>query len=35
MAELPPRLHDIRQEIEGYARGFGLDFWDVVFEVIT
>jgi stage V sporulation protein R len=35
MAELPPRLHDIRKEIEGYARGYGLDFWEVNFEVIT
>jgi stage V sporulation protein R len=35
MAELPPRLHDLRVEIEGYAREFGLDFWDVIFEVLT
>src|SRR5271154_4108378 len=35
MAELPPRLHDIRKDIEGYARAYGLDFWEVVFEVIT
>jgi len=35
MAELPPRLHDLRVEIEGYAREFGLDFWDVVFEVLS
>jgi stage V sporulation protein R len=35
MAELPPRLHDLRKEIEGYAHDYGLDFWDVVFEVIT
>lgn len=34
MAELSPRLHDLRTEIEGYARGYGLDFWDVVFEVV-
>jgi stage V sporulation protein R len=33
--ELPPRLHDIRQEVEGYARSYGLDFWEVVFEVCS
>ncbi len=32
---LPARLHDIKREIEGYARTFGLDFYDVIFEVIT
>ena len=31
---LPARLHDIRVQVEGYARGYGLDFWDVVFEVL-
>lgn len=35
MAELPPHLHDIRQEIEGYAREYGLDFWETVFEVLS
>lgn len=35
MAELSPRLHDIRVEVEGYAREFGLDFWDVVFEMVS
>lgn len=33
--ELPPRLHDLKLEIEGYARDYGLDFWEVVFEVVT
>ncbi len=33
--DLPPHLQDLREEIEGYARGFGLDFFDVVFEVLS
>lgn len=33
--ELPPRLHDIRNEIEGYARAYGLDFWETIFEVLN
>ena len=32
--QLPPRLSDIKKEIEGYARGFGLDFYDTIFEVL-
>jgi stage V sporulation protein R len=32
--ELPAHLHDIRVQVEGYARGYGLDFDDVVFEVL-
>ncbi len=32
---LPPRLHDIRRKVEGYARGYGLDFYDTVFEVLS
>jgi stage V sporulation protein R len=35
MAELPPRLHDLRVRIEAWARDYGLDFWDVVFEVLS
>ena len=31
---LPPRLLDIKKEIEGYARGFGLDFYETIFEVL-
>jgi len=34
VATLPPYLLDIQREIEGYARGFGLDFWDVSFEIL-
>ena len=33
-SELPARLHDIRRKIEGYAKGYGLDFWEVNFEVV-
>ncbi len=32
---LPRYLREIQDEIEGYARGFGLDFFPVVFEVLT
>jgi stage V sporulation protein R len=31
---LPPRLRALKQEIEGYARGYGLDFFETIFEVI-
>lgn len=31
---LPPDLRAYKQEIEGYARGYGLDFFDTIFEVI-
>ena len=31
---LPPHLFDIQREIEGYARGFGLDFYETIFEVL-
>ena len=31
---LPPHLSDLRREIEGYAREFGLDFYDTIFEVL-
>src|SRR5262247_684185 len=34
MADLPPDLDRWRREIEGFAREFGLDFYDVVFEVL-
>lgn len=33
--DLPPRLLDMKKEIEGYAHDYGLDFWDVVFEVVN
>src|SRR5258708_5413851 len=31
---LPPHLRSLREEIEGYARGYGLDFYETIFEVI-
>src|SRR5947209_2537892 len=31
---LPPHLRALKEEIEGYARGYGLDFYDTIFEVI-
>ncbi len=34
MGTLPAYLHDIQREIEGYARDYGLDFWDVEFEIL-
>src|SRR5499427_2015755 len=32
---LPPRLDDLKLEIEGYARAFGLDFVETVFEILS
>jgi len=32
---LTPRLEDLRKEIEGYARGFGLDCFETVFEILS
>ena len=31
---LPPELLALQREIEGYARGYGLDFFDTIFEVL-
>jgi stage V sporulation protein R len=31
---LPAHLHDIRVQVERYAREYGLDFFDTVFEVL-
>jgi hypothetical protein len=31
---LTPRLAQLKDEIEGYARGFGLDFFETVFELL-
>lgn len=31
---LPTHLRNLKQEIEGYARDFGLDFYETIFEVI-
>ncbi len=33
-SSLPLYLYDLQKEIEGYAREFGLDFFDVIFEVL-
>src|SRR5512144_2990928 len=30
----PAYLHDIQEEVEGYARGFGLDFFPIIYEVL-
>ena len=32
---LTPRLHDLKLEIEGYAREYGLDFFETIFEVLN
>ncbi len=31
---LPPHLRSLKEEIEGYARDYGLDFYETIFEVI-
>jgi len=31
---LQPHLSDIQREIEGYAKAFGLDFYETIFEVL-
>ncbi len=31
---LPPNLRILKDEIEGYARAYGLDFYETIFEVI-
>src|ERR671938_113288 len=31
---LPPHLRVLKDEIEGYARAYGLDFFETIFEVI-
>jgi stage V sporulation protein R len=31
---LPPELRALQDEIEGYARGYGLDFYETIFEVL-
>lgn len=33
--QLPPRLADLEQEIKGYAKEMGLDFYEVIFELLT
>ena len=32
---LPPYLHDVQMEVEGYAKGYGLDFFPTVFEILS
>ncbi len=32
--ELPPELRELQVEIEGYARAYGLDFYDTIFEIL-
>src|SRR6478735_9096594 len=32
---LPPHLEALRVEIESYARGYGLDYFDVIFECVS
>ncbi len=32
---LTPRLEDLRKEIEGYAKAFGLDCFETVFEILS
>src|SRR5687767_12825612 len=32
---LTPRLEDLRKEIEGHAREFGLDYFETVFEILS
>ncbi|MFL5327350.1 MAG: SpoVR family protein [Gemmataceae bacterium] len=32
--KLPPDLRALKEEIEGYAREYGLDFYETIFEVI-
>jgi stage V sporulation protein R len=34
MSNLPAYLYDIQKEIEGYGKEFGLDFWEVSFEIL-
>src|ERR1700745_2757919 len=32
---LTPKLERLREEIEAYAKGYGLDFFQVIFEVLS
>src|SRR5437870_1304057 len=34
MTNLPPDLKALQEEIEGFARGYGLDFYETIFEVV-
>ncbi len=33
--KLPPDLRALKEEIEGYARSYGLDFYETIFEVLA
>jgi stage V sporulation protein R len=33
-SNLPPELEKLRREIEGYAKGYGLDCFDTIFEML-
>lgn len=33
-SSLTPELEEIRKKVEGYARGYGLDFFETIFELI-
>ncbi|MCK5690877.1 SpoVR family protein, partial [Myxococcota bacterium] len=35
MRRLPENLEAIRVKVEGYARDYGLDFYDTIFEVLS
>mgnify|MGYP000327212138 CR=1 FL=1 len=32
--QFPTNLADLQQEIEGWARDYGLKFWDTIFEIL-
>ena len=34
LKRFPAYLHDIQEEVEGYARDFGLDFFTIIYEVL-
>ena len=34
-SQLPRELEELRAKVEKYARGYGLDFFDVIFEVLN
>lgn len=33
-SHLTPELEEVRKKIEGYARGYGLDFFETIFELV-
>ncbi|MEW5850393.1 MAG: SpoVR family protein [Myxococcota bacterium] len=35
MSLLPPHLRDVHEEMKAHAKGFGLDFFETIFEVLT